>query len=285
MDPSKQRRSDRIAAQLPIVLSGVDVLGETFTEPAQTVVIARYGAKVLCRRKLAPQLEISVHSLMTNEDAEARIVGCVLEDASGAQYGIEFLDTGVNPWGVEFPPFDPKDSGIGRVLLECIRCKRREIVNLNELHAEVLERSHSLWRDCRRCAEPTLWKEAWLKAHEDLPALEEAPAPEPEPPRRTRDDRRHGRLDIQMEALIRDPQAWEEVVKTMDVSRGGFRFKSRKHYALEWKVEVALPRSSGGANIFSAAKIKFVGETPGQEEKTYGVAYTPWEDAWADRWR
>ncbi|MBI4166790.1 MAG: PilZ domain-containing protein [Acidobacteria bacterium] len=282
--PSKQRRSDRVTAQLPLVISGVDILGETFSEPAQTIVVARYGAKILSRRKLAPQLEISVHSLMTNEDADARVVGCVLEDAKGTQYGIELLDPEMNPWGVEFPPHDPNDSALGRLLLECVRCKRREIVKLNELHAEVLERSHSLWRECRRCAEPSLWKEAWLKPHEDLPEEEEAPAAKPEPPRRTRDDRRYSRLEIQMEALIRDPQSWEEVVKTQDVSRGGFRFKSRKHYALDWRVEVALPRSSGGANIFSAAKIKFVGEVPGEEERTYGVAYTPWEDAWADRW-
>ena len=128
------------------------------------------------------------------------------------------------------------------------------------------------------------WKEAWLKAHEELPEPDDVPADKPEPPRRTRDDRRYGRLEIQMEALIRDPQAWEEVVKTMDVSRGGFRFKSRKHYALDWSVEVALPRSTGGANIFSAAKIKFVSDSPGEEEKIYGVAYTPWQDAWSDRW-
>jgi hypothetical protein len=284
VDPAKQRRSDRIYAQLPLVVSGVDVLGETFTDPAQTIVIARYGAKILCRRKLAPQLELSVHSLMTNEEAEARVVGCVLEDAKGAQYGIELLDPEANIWGVEFPPYDPNDSAIGRVLLECVRCKRREVVKLNELEAEVLERSHSLWRECKRCAEASLWKEAWLKAHEELPEPDDAPADKLEPPRRTRDDRRYGRLEIQMEALIRDPQAWEEVVKTMDVSRGGFRFKSRKHYALDWNVEVALPRSTGGANIFSAAKIKFVGDSPGEEEKIYGVAYTPWQDAWSDRW-
>jgi len=284
VDPAKQRRSDRIYAQLPLVVSGVDVLGETFTDPAQTIVIARYGAKILCRRKLAPQLELSVHSLMTNEEAEARVVGCVLEDAKGAQYGIELLDPEANIWGVEFPPYDPNDSAIGRVLLECVRCKRREVVKLNELEAEVLERSHSLWRECKRCAEASLWKEAWLKAHEELPEPDDAPADKLEPPRRTRDDRRYGRLEIQMEALIRDPQAWEEVVKTMDVSRGGFRFKSRKHYALDWSVEVALPRSTGGANIFSAAKIKFVGDSPGEEEKIYGVAYTPWQDAWSDRW-
>ena len=284
MDPSKLRRSGRIAAQIPLVVSGVDVLGETFTDPAQSLVIARYGAKFLCRRKLAPQLEITLNSLMTNEDADARVVGCVLENASGAQYGIEFLDPEVNIWGVEFPPYDPTASSIGRVLLECVHCKRREIVNLNELQAEVLERSRSLWRECKRCGEASLWKEAWLKPHEDLPVEEKDSVATPEPPRRTRDDRKHARLEIQMEALIRDPQTWEEVVKTMDVSRGGFRFKSSKHYALDWKVEVALPRSFSGANIFSAAKIKFVGENPGQEEKTYGVAYTPWEDAWADRW-
>jgi hypothetical protein len=281
----KQRRSDRIVAQLPLVISGVDVLGETFTDPAQTIVIARYGAKILCRRKLAPQLEVNVHSLMTNEDAEARVVGCVREDAGGAHYGIEMLDPEVNIWGVEFPPYDPNDSAIGRILLECVRCKRREIVRLNELQAEVLERSHSLWRECKRCIEVTLWKEAWLKAHEELPEPDEAPALKNEPPRRTHDDRKHHRLEIQMDALIRDPQTWEEVVKTMDVSRGGFRFKSRKHYALDWNIEVALPRSISGANIFSAAKIKFVGETPGEEEKTYGVAYTPWQDAWSERWR
>lgn len=284
-DPSKQRRSDRIVAQIPLVLSGVDVLGETFTDPAQTIVIARYGAKILTKRKLAPQLEISVRSLMTNEDAEVRVIGCVLEDPTGAQYGIELLDPDVNLWGVEFPPYDPNESAIGRILLECVRCKRREIVKLNELQAEVLERSRSLWRECKRCAETSLWKEAWLQAHEDLPEPDDAPAQKPEPPKRTRDDRRYGRLDIQMEALIRDPQTWEEVVKTLDVSRGGFRFKSRKHYDLEWNVEVALPRSPGGANIFSAAKIKFVGEVPGEEERIYGVAYTPWQDAWSDRWR
>ncbi len=284
MDGFKQRRSDRITVQIPLVVSGVDVFGNTFTEPAQTIIIARYGAKILLRRKLAPQLDISVHSLMTDEEAEARVIGCIREDVSGAHYGIELLTGDANMiWGIEFPPYEHKDSAVGRVLLECVPCKRREIAMLNELEAEVLERSRSVWRVCKRCTEFTLWKEAWLNAHEDLPGPDEAPASKPEPPKRTRDDRQHHRLEIQMEALLRDPHAWEEVVKTEDVSRGGFRFKSRKHYGVDWSIEVALPRSPGGANIFTAAKIKFVLETPGEEEKTYGAAYTPWQNVWADR--
>jgi hypothetical protein len=282
----KQRRSDRITVQIPLVVSGVDVFGNTFTEPAQTIIIARYGAKILLRRKLAPQINISVHSLMTDEEAEARVIGCIREDASVAHYGIELLTADASIiWGIEFPPYEPKDSAVGRVLLECVQCKRREIVVLNELETEVLNRSRSVWRHCKRCTEFTLWKEAWLTAQEELPEPDEASASKPEPPKRTRDDRQHHRLEIQMEALILDPQAWEEVVKTQDVSRGGFRFKSRKHYGVDWCIEVALPRSPGGANIFTAAKIKFVHETPGEEEKTYGAAYTPWQNAWADQRR
>ena len=282
---AKKRRSDRIAVPLPIVISGVDVLGETFVGSARTIVIARYGAKILSQRKLAPQLEITVHCLMTNEDALARIVGRVSEDATGTSYGLELLNPEVDLWGVEFPAIEESERALGRVLVECIRCNRRELAYLNEFEAEVLERSHTLWRDCKRCGEATLWKETWLKPNEELPQAEEAaPVPAEAPPKRTKDDRKHTRLELKMEALVRDPQGWEEVVKTENISCGGFRFKSSHHYAMDWTLEVAMPRSPGGANIFSAAKVKFTADEPQTGMKIYGVAYTPWQDSWLDRW-
>lgn len=286
METSKKRRSDRISVQLPIIISGVDVLGENFAESARTVVIARYGAKILCQRKLTPQLELNIRCLMTDEDSDARIVGRVHEGPEGIYYGAELLDQDIDLWGMVFPPIEESETAIGRVLLECVRCHRRELIYLNEFEAEVLERSRSLWRDCRKCAEPSLWKETWLKANEEIPREVETPATPPPlgAPRRTRDDRKHARLELQMEALIRDPQGWEEVVKTENVSRGGFRFTSQRHYAEEWLLEVALPHSRGGANIFSAAKVKYAsGETP-TGSRVYGVAYTAWQDAWVDRW-
>jgi hypothetical protein len=284
IETARKRRSDRITVQLPIVISGVDVLGETFVESARTIVIARYGAKILCQRKLAPQLEITLHCLMTNLDALARIVGRVSEDSTGTSYGLELLDPEIDIWGVEFPPVERSAQALGRVLVECIHCQRREIVYLNAFEAEVLERSHTLWRDCKRCGEASLWRETWLKADEELPEVEAPGAARPAAPMRTKDDRKHTRLELRMEALVRDPQGWEEVVKTENISCGGFRFKSTHHYALDWTIEVALPRSPGGANIFSAAKVKFVGADPESDLKIYGVAYTPWQDAWADRW-
>ncbi len=286
MEPSKKRRSDRISVQLPIIISGTDVMGKDFVESARTVLIARYGAKILCQRKLSPQLEIVIHCLMTSEDAHARVVGQVRESAEGIYYGVELLDQDIDLWGVEFPPVELSESAIGRVLVECTPCHRRELAYLNEFEAEVLERSRSLWRHCRRCRETSLWKETWLRPDEELPKEEEVAAqnPTPPPPKRTSDDRKHTRLDLQMEALIRDPQGWEEAVVSENISRGGLRFKSKKHYAEDWTIEVALPYSRGGANIFCAAKIKHIGKVEEEGQTIYGVAYTPWQDAWVDRW-
>ncbi len=285
MEYPKKRRSDRIAVQLPIVVSGVDVMGGDFAESGRTIVIARYGAKILCKRKLTPQLEVSIHCLMSGEEVAARVVGFVREDSEGIYYGLELLDQDINLWGVEFPPIEESEAAVGRILVECIRCRRREIAYLNEFEAEVLERSHSLWRQCKRCGEASLWKETWLKANEELPKEEGAEAAaSPSPPKRTRDDRKYARLELKMEAMLRDPQGWEEVVITENISRGGFRFRSPKHYASDWTIEVALPYSRGGANIFSAAKIKHIEGQPGQGKCVYGVAYTAWQDAWVDRW-
>jgi len=285
METPKKRRSDRIAVQLPIVISGVDVMGKDFVAAARTIVIARYGAKILCQLKLPPQLEITLRCLMTGEDSDARIVGQVREGPEGIFYGIELLNQDVNLWGVEFPPLEESETAIGRVLVECVHCRRRELAYLNEFEAEVLERSRSLWRHCKRCADTVLWKETWLHANEELPQEAEAPGTvPPPPPKRTRDDRKHVRLELQMEACIRDPQGWEEIVKTENVSRGGLRFKSQKYYSEDWVLEVALPYSHGGANIFSAAKVKHIGDAAGAAERVYGLAYTPWQDAWVDRW-
>lgn len=286
METPKKRRSDRISVQLPIIVSGVDALGKDFVESARTIVIARYGAKILSQHKLAPQLEITIRCLMTDEESDARVVGQVGQDPEGIYYGLELLNQEVDLWGVEFPPIEESATAIGRVLLQCIRCQRRELVYLNEFDAEVLERSRSLWRHCKRCADTNLWKETWLRADEELPQEVEPAVPvlPPPPPKRTQNDRKHVRLELQMEACIRDPQGWEEVLVTENISRGGLRFRSQKHYGEGWMIEVALPYSHGGANIFSAARIKYVQQVPGEAEQVYGVAYTPWQDPWVDRW-
>jgi len=286
METPRKRRSDRISVELPIIISGVDVLGENFAEPGRTIVIARYGAKILTYRKLTPELEVLIQCLMTREESEARVLGHMREGTEGIYYGIELIDQQVNLWGVEFPPIEESKTAVGRALMVCTRCRNRELVYLNEFEAEVLERYRSLWRFCKKCLDTNLWKETWVQANEELPQEISGAGPDVAsmhaPPKRTRDDRKSVRLDLHMKALIRDLQGWEEVVVTEDISRGGFRFTSHKHYGVDWKIEVALPYSSGGHNVFSLAMIKHSMPVRGTQDFVYGAAYIPWEGARVD---
>jgi len=286
MIPRAARRSDRIAIELPIVVTGSDAMGSGFLEQGITAVIGRHGAKILLQRKLAPHQEINVRCLNTSKESDARIIGQVGGTLDGFfYYGVELLDSDTNIWDIEFPPVDESEVAVGRVLLECIRCHSRELVYLHEIEAEVFEVNRSLSRSCRKCADLSVWRDTHLRADEELPQAAPEPTvmPPSPPPKRTRNDRKHLRLDLKVEVCIRYPQYGEEVAQTVNVSRGGFRFKSKKHYREGWVIEAALPYQRGGANIFAAARIVYAGEAPSERVNVYGVAYIPNKQGWPGR--
>jgi hypothetical protein len=287
MKPHAARRSDRISIELPIIVTGSDAMGAGFLEQGMTAVIGRHGAKILLQRKLVPHQEINIRCLTTGKECDARIIGQVGGTLDGFfYYGVELLSTDANIWDIDFPPVDESEVAVGRILLECIRCHSRELVYLHEIEAEVFEVNRSLSRHCRKCGDLSVWRETHLRADEELPTAAPEPVvklPPPPPPQRTRNDRKHLRLDLKVEVCVRHPQYGEEVVETVNVSRGGFRFKSRKHYGEGWVIEAALPYQRGGANIFAAARIVYVNEDPAEGVSVYGVAYIPSKQGWPGR--
>jgi hypothetical protein len=285
MEPHAIRRGDRVDLGLPIIVTGTDAMGAGFLEQSRTIVISRHGAKILLQRKLAPDQEINVRCISTAKESDARVVGQTGADAEGYYYGVELLDVDANIWDIDFPPPEEGDVAVGRVLLECVSCHTRELAYLNEFEAEVLEVNQSLSRHCRKCTDTSVWKETHLQAGEELPAevQEAAVTLPPPPPKRTRNDRKHVRLDLKIDVCIRHPQYGEEVTVTENVSRGGFRFRSRRHYREGWVIEAALPYSRTGANIFAAARIMYAAEEPEEGVGVYGVAYVPNKEVWDRR--
>jgi hypothetical protein len=285
METHAPRRSERVTLELPILVTGTDCMGDVFLEQSHTIVLGRQGAKICLQRKLVPDQDINIRCHATGRESDARVVGQIGTSPEGAFcYGVELLNPEIDLWGIEFPGAGETEAAVGRVLMECVRCRTRELVCLHEFEAEVLDANHYLSRPCKKCADTSVWKETTLQPGEELPA-EAKPAPEllPSPPLRTKNDRKHVRLDLKVNVCIRDPQYGEEVVVTENVSRGGFRFKSRRHYAEGWMIEAALPYSPGGANIFAAARIMYAKELPGSGESVYGVAYVPANQAWTGR--
>jgi hypothetical protein len=268
MDSERTRASDRIEIEVPIEVLGTDCMGVQFFDRTQALVIGRHGGKVLLERKLVPQQEITVRCLATGREAEARVVGQIANQGKVYHYGIKFLDERTNIWGVEFPPVATPVGAAGGALLECIGCKNRELVYLDEFEIEVLEANGQVSRACNRCRDVSLWQKAGTETLGPGVAAS-APSANGEIHERRREPRR--RMDVR--ACVRTARFGEDVVKVRNVSRRGLSFASPWVYVIGQEIEVAVPFSPSGGNLFFAAKIVRVELLASEATRAYGVAY------------
>lgn len=266
MESQEARRSDRVWTQLVIEIAGEDGLGRSFVEEARTAAVGRHGAMILSERKLFPNQELAIRCKATNKECHARVVGTIRKENLKVFYGIELLGGATDIWGIEFPPPGDPETTVGRILLQCGACKTQEVSYLNDFELEVLEANESLSRPCKRCGDATTWKKIGTGAVQ-------APA---QPKKRTGPEmRREPRREVRVAACIRCHQfGKDDLVDTRNVSRGGLCFASTRVYAPGWGIEVAVPYSSGGGNIFLPGRIARAQYLPNEKIKLYGVAYT-----------
>ncbi len=266
------RRSDRVWVELPIQILGSDATGRDFFEAGQTTVVSRNGAKIRVDRKLAPEQELTIKCLDTGREAVVRVAGQIESGPQGYTYGVSFVDPEANLWGIEFPPPVDSEDVVGRIVMECLACHTREVAYLDDFELEVLEANQSLSRHCKRCSDASVWKKSFGEV-----AAEPEPS-RPAPPAEHRVKRRELRRPLQVSACVRSREFGDDIVMTRDISRGGLCFESTKRYAEGWKIEVAVPYSTGGGNIFIAGRIAYAKESPSAEVVVYGVAYLEYKN-------
>lgn len=274
MAAKRLRKSDRVTLTVPIQVSGMDVLGEDFSERARTLVISRTGATIIVNRKLAPVQRIVICNLANNKTTEAQIVGQIGGQANGYIYGIAVANPDFNLWNIGFPALTDSEKSVVQVLLECGSCHTREVVYLTELETEVFEANRELSRSCKVCNTWSLWRQAIHEPGDDVP---DADLPRPAAPAAQsasgRIQRKDVRLQVRMAACIRQPGFGEEVVHVENVSRGGLSFSSANSYLEGSRVEIAVPYLAQAPNIFVPARIVRCSEQPGERFRKYGVAY------------
>lgn len=163
------RRSGRISKEVPIVLMGTDETGRIFSEETTTVVLSRHGAGILSRYTLAAEEMLTLRIGEPSCEADVRLVGRIGETDLGHIYGVEFLNSSFNYWGIEFPPAE-ECPGTADVWLECTLCRDRRKVEPSEIERDVFLTTEKVFRFCERCGQTTPWRRA-----------AEAPAPAPLP--------------------------------------------------------------------------------------------------------
>jgi hypothetical protein len=263
------RTSDRVYLETAIIILGTDFEGRRFVENAKALVLSRRGAKIVSKQALVPQQVLTMRCLKTGVDTSIRVIGPITGAKEGCHFGVTLVHPEVNVWGIDFPLLDGSENPAARVVLECADCQAQEVVHLEVFELEVLQANECLQRPCKQCRDTTLWLRS--ASEEGQVPLGRA-TPEPSP---AIQDRKTPRINLKVDACLRHSVYGEEVVSTEDVSRGGFRFISRKDYPLGTVIDAALPYSPGAANIFMPARIvqKEAGDSEGMF--VHGAAYIP----------
>ena len=160
MPPDGTRRSGRIPKQIAITLIGSDIEGRVFSERTKTVLLSRHGAGIISAYKLSAEQELVIRSEESQKETEARVVGQIGAEGDTYIYGIAFLDTAINFWGVEFPDLSDAETQASQTLLECGSCHSREMADHSDLASDVMAVNASIVRYCRKCGSSTVWRQA-----------------------------------------------------------------------------------------------------------------------------
>lgn len=168
------RRSGRIAKEIPIILSGPDVVGRYFSEETKTLLLSLHGASVLSRHKLVPEQEVFLRLVATGRETEVRICGEIGERQDGHIYGVAFLDPKLDFWGIEFPPPERVTKDLIPFTLECTNCHHQSSVHMDATELDVYAVNEGALRYCSHCTASTIWKIT-------TEAAQPAPLPKPAP--------------------------------------------------------------------------------------------------------
>jgi PilZ domain-containing protein len=296
MPPEGVRRSSRIPKEIAILLVGSDIEGKVFSEQTKTVLLSRHGAGIVSRYKLSAEQELILRRLDANKETEVRLVGQIGVESDVYTYGVAFLDSTNNFWGIQFPTPSEEEQKTRVVLMECGSCQTRETVEQSDLESDVYRINEGIVRYCKNCGSSTFWKRGseaedaeeapavvemvqgrsmgWVDEEEQAPSpVVVAAPPEAGPAARRENRRKHVRTKVNFKACVRSFAHGDDIVTCEDVSRGGLCFKSRKPYVQNFKIEVAAPYTPGMQNFFTPAEIVRVEELKNEKRFRCGVAY------------
>lgn len=159
-EQSQQRRSARLALNLPVRIFAFDFKGKDFVEDSTTLVVNRHGAKIRLVRQVVPDQEIRILCRKNGREDIFRVVAKALGTGNRCTFwGVECKNPERNIWGVHFPTLGPQDQTSVRIMLQCPECHVRELVYVDEPLLQATHEMGGLVRGCISCGYSGLWKQ------------------------------------------------------------------------------------------------------------------------------
>jgi len=104
----KNRRSQRIELNVPLVVYRVPGDGPQFCENTQTQVVSAHGALLGLTQSVTPRQRIHLQNLNSGEHLECRVVSVKKTLNGPPRIAVEFTRPAPSFWQLAFPPADWK---------------------------------------------------------------------------------------------------------------------------------------------------------------------------------
>ena len=261
---SSARRSDRILTPIRIQVSGVDAAGNSFEEETITISVNKHGACISLQQALRPNEQIKIQNLENGIATKFRVVG-ELRQVFGArrEWGVETDCPNCNIWGLEFAL--PPDDAQPKVLISCTDCQKGILSPLSSIEYDVLLYTGVISRHCQFCDQTTRWAPSGNPPEPLLIARAVRPVSN------ALERRKHRRRNLMMLLRVRNKQGGSETAQTLDVSKGGVRFLSKRTYQVGDTVYLTLP--SADKAVATETRGCIVRAELSQRGTSYGVRF------------
>ncbi len=105
---SKNRRSQRIEMNVPVVVYRTRGEGPPFYENTQTLVINAHGALMDLTDMVTPRQKLQMQNPESGENLACRVVSVKRERIGPPKVAVEFMQPAPSFWRIAFPPADWK---------------------------------------------------------------------------------------------------------------------------------------------------------------------------------
>lgn len=102
----RERRSQRIELNVPVVLHSPPREGPQFYERTQTLVVNAHGAVMVLGEKVPPKQRLLLQNINSGEQQECRVVYVKKERTGPTKVGVEFTRPAATFWRIAYPPAD-----------------------------------------------------------------------------------------------------------------------------------------------------------------------------------
>ena len=103
-----RRRSERVHAQLPVMVQGKTTDETTFADPTRAIILSAHGCLITLSESIRLGERLSLRNIANDEEQDCQVVYLGGKQGGRTEVGLCFKTAAPQFWGLDHPPPDWK---------------------------------------------------------------------------------------------------------------------------------------------------------------------------------